>query len=202
MILRAGGLALAALALAACGDNSKAGSGATSSAPGGDPHAQKPPGGLGSRSAIAPPALASIAWTAPSGWKEGKPASGMRIAQFDVGEDSAGDAVQCIVFGGVGGSDEDNISRWLLAMGPGAKDSATITHSGDGSIKVTRVVANGAYTDSMRPGDPKTIAAATLFAAIVEFPSGKVHVKLVGERAVVDPASAQCDAFVASIKPR
>lgn len=203
MSRRASALALVALALAACGDDSKNLSGVTKvdppvgAAPAADPHAS-----LGAVPPAGPPALPSLAWTAPAGWKEGVPISAMRIAQFDVGTDSAGDAVQCIVFGGIGGSDEDNIARWVLQMGPGAKESAVVTHGAQGGTKVTRMLAKGSFTDSMRPGEPKTVAAATMLAAIVELPSGKVHVKLAGESAVVDAAAAQFDAFVASLKPR
>jgi hypothetical protein len=174
---------------------------------GGDPHAgvgkpaPDPHGGIGK---VVPRAAgpSPLAWTAPSGWKESKPSSGMRLAQFDVGTDDAGDPVQCILFGGSMGTDDENIARWVGQMGPTAKDSAVVTKSEAGGVKTTRLVARGTYVDSMRPGEPKAAPEATMLAAIVEAPGGKLYVKLAGPKAVVDAAEKQFDEFLASLKPK
>jgi hypothetical protein len=198
------------LALAACGDDGKNLSGANQVAPPGqapappaaNPHGGDPHAGMGLRPA-ASAAPAPVAWTVPAAWKQSPPSSGMRMAQFDVGTDEAGDAVQCIVFGGIGGTDEQNIERWTGQMGAAAKDAAVVSHSDHDGLKVTRFESHGAYTDSMRPGEPKTIASATMLAAIVEAPGGaKLQVKLVGSKTVVDPAAKAFDEFLASMKPK
>jgi hypothetical protein len=198
-------LAAVLVALCACGDDKKNLSGvekvappggSPSAAPAADPHA----GGMMNSQASAP---AQVAWTVPSGWKQSTPSSGMRVAQFDVGNDEAGDKVQCIVFGGIGGSDDQNIARWVGQMGAAAKDTALVAHSDQAGVKITRLEAHGAYTDSMRPGEPKTIPAATMLAAIVEAPGGaKLQVKLVGSKTVVDAAAKSFDEFLSSMKPK
>lgn len=171
-----------------------------------EPSAPAAPAGMpnphGGKSSVpsAIPSKPSVTWTVPQGWKEGRPSSSMRLAQFDVGADADGNAVQCIVFGGSMGSDEDNVSRWIGQMGPDAKAGATVAKSDQGALKVTRVEAKGSYTDTMRAGDAKPIADASLLAAIVESPSGKLYVKLVGPKAQVDAAAKQFDDFIASMK--
>lgn len=147
------------------------------------------------------PTRPAVAWTVPQGWKEGHPSSSMRLAQFDIAADAAGDTIQCVVFGGQMGSDEDNIVRWTGEMGAGAKQNATTTKSEQGTLRVTRFAASGEYTDKMRPGEPKAIADARMLAAIVEAPDGgKLYVKLVGGKAQVDAAAKQFDEFIASMK--
>jgi hypothetical protein len=205
-------------ALAACGHEGENLSGQTKAAPPGgtapvaDPHkglVADPHAGVGPRvdphagmGTVVPPRTAGaspLAWTSPSGWKETKPSAGMRLAQFDVGVDEAGDTVQCIVFGGIGGSDDENIARWIGQMGPTAKDTAVISRSEHDGLKITRLTANGAFTDSMRPGEPKSVSAATMLAAVVEGPAGKVHVKLTGSKSVVVAAEKE---FLASLKSK
>jgi len=203
-------LAAVLVALCACGDDKKNLSGVDKVAPPGgsptslpaaDPHGPNPHVGPGAIPTVKA-APAPLGWTAPSGWKQTPPASGMRLAQFDVGTDAAGDAVQCIVFGGNMGADDDNIKRWVGQMGPAAKDAAKIVSSEHDGLKVTRLEASGSYTDSMRPGEPKTVATAKMLAAIVESPAGKVYVKLAGPTTVVDAAAAGFDEFLASMKPK
>jgi len=183
---------LAALLTGACGGEDPAAS---------PPHAAKPnPHGGMAPAVSAAPSKPPIAWTTPQGWKEGHPSSSMRLAQFDVAADAEGNPVQCIVFGGEMGDDDQNVERWIGQMGPDAKAGATIAKSQQGGLKITRVAAQGAYTDSMRPGDSKAIADASMLAAIVESPGGKLYVKLVGPKAQVDAAAKQFEEFIASMK--
>ena len=186
---------LAALA-AACGHEDENLSGVRKVAPpgGADPHA-----GM-SRQMTAAPSKPDVTWTAPAGWKESRPSSTMRVAQFDVATAADGDPVQCIVFGGEMGDAEQNVARWIGQMGPDAKQGASVTNSEQGRVKITRLAASGSYTDTMRGGDPKTIAEAAMLAAVVESPGGKLYVKLVGPKAQVDAAAKQFDEFLASMK--
>jgi hypothetical protein len=158
-----------------------------------DPHAAMPP-------AAAPAAESAFAWAAPAGWAESKPTGPMRMAQFDVGNDASGAPVQCVVFKGIGGDDDQNLDRWISQMGVG-RDAAKLTHTEQDGQKVTRLTVKGSFTDSMK-GDAK-VGDATMLAAIVTAADGtKLHVKLVGPSSVVDAQTANFDAFVASIKPR
>ena len=198
MTSRAAALSLAiALAAAACGGEDK---GAAGPGPSQSPAAAPDPHGGAMRATTAAPGKPPVSWTAPAGWKEGRPSSSMRVAQFDVATDADGGPVQCIVFGGAMGSDEDNIARWIGQMGPDAKAGSQVAKSERDGLKITRVAAQGPYTDAMRPGDAKAIPDASLLAAIVESPGGKVYVKLVGPKAQVDAAAKQFDEFIASMK--
>lgn len=187
------------LALAACGDEpAKDAAPVPPPAPAmpADPHA-----GMGNPMAPVQRPAAPVSWTVPEGWKSTPPSSGMRHAQFDVAVDAQGDPVQCIVFSGPMGGDEENIQRWTGQMGAGAREKATIENSERAGLKVTRVEATGAYTDSMRPGGGKTYDDAAMLAAIVTAPSGgKVYVRLVGPKDLVEKAEPQFDAFLASMK--
>lgn len=164
-----------------------------------DPHAGVPMTNTSSKSA--PPAALPIAWTVPEGWKEGA-ATGMRVAQFAAGADESGSVVQCVVFGGIGGDDEQNLQRWVGQMGPEAKGAAKTTHVDHDGLKITRLEARGPYTDSMAPGGAKIVPQATMLAAIVESPAGKLHVKFTGASSFMDAQAAKFDAFLASMKPR
>jgi hypothetical protein len=183
---------IAALVTGACGGEDPAASPPPAASP--SPHGVMPP------APTAAPTRPPVTWTVPQGWKEGRPSSSMRLAQFDVAADAGGSPVQCIVFGGEMGDDEQNVARWIGQMGPDAKAGATIAKSEQGALKITRVAAKGPYTDAMRPGDAKSIADASLLAAIVESTAGKLYVKLVGPRAQVEAAAKQFDEFIASMR--
>jgi hypothetical protein len=164
-----------------------------------DPHAADPHAGLS-----APPAAAQapVAWSVPDGWKGGPSTRPMRVAEFEVGADESGAPVQCVVFGGIGGDDEQNLERWIGQLGETAKASAKTTRSEHDGLKFTRLEARGAYTDTMHPGGAKAMSEAAMLAAIVDGPAGKLHVKMVGPASVVDAAAPKFDAFLASMKAK
>jgi len=173
-----------------------------------DPHAGAVPhAGRDPHAGMTPPAPAAaaeapVAWTVPDGWSGGASSRPMRVAEFAVGVDESGDAVQCVVYGGIGGDDQQNLARWIDQMGEAAKASAKTTLTEHDGLKFTRLEVRGPYADSMRAGGPKTVAAATMLAAIVDGPAGKLHVKLVGASSIVDAAAPKFDAFLASMKPK
>ncbi len=209
-------LLFVAFSLAACSDEGKNLSGADkaaapTSAPAANPHgaqpdphagAPNPHAGMKMPMPAAPTAEAPVAWTVPQGWAGGPSGRPMRAAEFDVGKDDSGAAVQCVVYSGIGGSDEENLSRWTTQMGDAAKAAAKTTHADHDGLKITRFETRGVYTDTMRAGPAKTVDDATMLAAIVEGPNGKLHVKLVGPSSVVAAAAANFDAFLASMKPK
>jgi len=165
-----------------------------------DPHAADPHAGIAPPPAAAP-TQTPLAWSVPAGWKGGPSSRPMRVAEFDVGADESGAPVQCVVFGGIGGDDEQNLERWIGQLGEGAKLSAKTTRSEHDGLKFTRLEVRGPYTDTMHPGGAKAMTEATMLAAIVDGPAGKLHVKMVGPSAVVDAAAAKFDEFLASMKP-
>jgi hypothetical protein len=201
--LRASLVLFAAFAAGACGHEDENLSGVRKVDPPGGaavPAASRDDPHGGPRPPIsAAPAKPSVTWSAPSGWKESRPSSTMRVAQFDVGVDAAGDPVQCIVFGGEMGDADQNIARWIGQMGPEAKAGANVTKTQQGRLAITRVAVTGTYTDTMR-AEPKTIEDAAMLAAVVVSPADKLYVKFVGPKAQVDAAAKQFDEFLASMK--
>jgi hypothetical protein len=157
-----------------------------------NPHGVQPP---------AAPVERPVTWTAPQGWTESPPTSGMRLAQFDIGKSESGAPVQVVVFTGIGGDDRQNLDRWIEQMGT-TKDAAKESQSEQDGVKVTRLEAHGTFTNTMGGADAKT-PDSTMLAAIVTTQDGaKLHVKLVGPTSVVAAQTANFDAFVASIRSR
>jgi hypothetical protein len=174
-------------------------------APGGDPHAGIPGAPPLTQAPAAPSAAVPVTWTAPAGWTETKSTRQMRVVEFDAGKDADGNAVQCVVYNAIGGSDEENIARWIGMMGPDAKAGAKVTHSEKDGVKFTRLEAHGPYTDTMgMSGGSKEIPAATMLAAIVESGGAKIFVKMVGASKLLDDggAGAKFDALLASMKAK
>lgn len=148
------------------------------------------------------PADSPFTWTVPEGWVETPPGNGMRLAQFDVGKDADGEPVRCLVYARIAGSDEENVAQWTAQMGADAAKDAKSTASEHDGVKITRLEARGSYTDTMREGGAKTTTPATLLAAIVTGPKGRLLAKLVGPSAVVDAQTAKFDAWIASMRAR
>lgn len=181
--------------------------------PGELPAGHPPIGGLPSghppleESAPKPAARAALplTWTVPEGWTSETPSSSMRVAQFHPGGEGAGD-VRCIVFGGIGGSNEENIERWVAQFAqPDGSDPASqakFTHDEHDGVKVTRVDVAGTFTGQMMAGvgDPVNAEDWRFLGAIAEGHGARVFLTFRGPRAVIDPAEAGFDALLASFR--
>jgi hypothetical protein len=219
-------LVACALALGACGHEGENLSGqakAPATPPGKDPHAGLDMGGRDPHAGLdmggdphaglkmdphaamsAPAPEASATWTTPAGWTQRKPSRPLRVAEFDVGTTAEGVAVQCVLWGGIVGSVEENVDRWIGQMGPDAKGSSHVKRTQVNGLGVTRIVARGRFLDPMAAAhEAVEIPEATMLAAVAEAPDGtQTQVKLVGPSSVVDGQAENFDAFVASLKPK
>jgi hypothetical protein len=151
----------------------------------------------------------SLAFTAPPGWQTRPSASSMRVAEFVVPK-AAGDAENAEVivyfFGGMGGSAEANIDRWIAQMqqpdGAASKDKAQRDAQTINGLKVSSVDVTGTYVAEMRPGATEHYnkPGFRLRAAVVETPRGAYYIKMTGPAKTVTAADADYRKFLASLR--
>lgn len=147
-----------------------------------------------------------LRWTAAPPLVARRPSVAMRAAEYVVAGDGESEAVLSVFhFGaGMGGSVDDNVSRWAgqLRTERGEAIAPTITRRTVGALPITIVEAEGQMSTGM-PGatQPAPLVRAHLLGAIVEGPQGLVFFKLSGPPATVESARAAFDALLASLAP-
>jgi hypothetical protein len=148
-------------------------------------------------------AASGIQWKTPSGWREGGPRA-MRLATYFVGGPEPETTAECSVFHfgpGMGGNLDDNIERWVGQF-DGSPNYARRVLTVHG-LRVTRVEIAGTFlapdaemqSQGKRPG-------WKMLGAIVEGPQGAVFFKLTGPGRVIDGATRDFDALLASLGKR
>jgi hypothetical protein len=154
------------------------------------------------------PAGSPVTWTAPDGWTATLPANQMRIANFRIAE-TAGGPIEVVVFGGIGGTADQNIQRWIGQFQFGDDDTASepaeIRETEVNGLQVKRLDVTGIFGGGLAMGadaDPGHGGSEyRMLAAVVEGAAGPVQVKLVGPAKIVGEHESAFDAFVASIRP-
>jgi len=177
-------LSLVALVCSSCSKNSGA-VGPTA------PTAQAP----ANASRSVKPAAGEVRYKVPEGWKEEKPTSDMRAAQFKLpkAEGDAEDALLILYyFGpGQGGSAQANIDRWISQMvqpdGQPSKEKAKIGTETINGLAVDTVDLLGNYSGGMSPDSVPTNKQAIfrLRGAVIDTPKGAYFVKLTGPEKTV-----------------
>jgi len=159
--------------------------------------------GAGSRSAATPPAPATtgsssgpVAYDVPDGFVAETPSSGMRLAQFRLPGDAAGDASLVLYYFGPAsaGSTRANLDRWIGQMkqadgGSSVDRARTDSWTNDAGLAVSLVDVEGTYAAGAMPGmaeSPTGGEGQRMIAAVVETPQGAVYFKAVGPEATVD----------------
>ncbi|MCA3006473.1 MAG: hypothetical protein LW650_14040 [Planctomycetaceae bacterium] len=148
--------------------------------------------------------VGGITFGAPAGWTR-QPSGGMRAAQFSVPSRNGPDTAEVVFFGGVGGSEEDNIARWKRQVagpgGPGGQPgSFSQTTFNVGTLKVTRVAMDGTYTGmSASGGAAAPIANARFVAAIISGGAMPVQVRMTGPANTVSDAEKDFDQMIKSM---
>jgi hypothetical protein len=154
-------------------------------------------------------AAAGLTFTAPEGWKAGKPGSSMRVAEFTMPR-AAGDPedAQLVVyyFGGQGGSVDANIERWLAQIEqPDGQPTSAVAKKESRTVNglaVTLVDATGTYVAQMTPGagERHNQPHFRLRAAVVQTANGPYFLKLTGPQATVTKWNDAFNRFVASLR--
>jgi hypothetical protein len=159
--------------------------------------------------AQAPPASASLAYTAPADWRARPAASSMRIAEFIIprAPGDAEDAELIIYYFGTGaGTIDANIDRWIGQIqqpdGSATAAKAKRTTQTVNGLAVTMVDASGTYVAEMRPGstDRYNKPGFRLRAAVVETARGPYYVKMTGPAKTIGAADAAFTAFLGSLR--
>lgn len=151
---------------------------------------------------------AGLAFTVDESWKNIKPSSAMRIAQYQL-EGSGGPAEMAIFyFGkGQGGGIEDNIRRWggqFTAEDNTSESLPQVARLEKDGLRLALVKAQGIYDPgSMMPGqaaaEPKGNYA--LFGLVVEGgPEGSLFVKVTGPKVTMDEQSKALEEFAQSVR--
>jgi hypothetical protein len=137
----------------------------------------------------------NLAWTAPEGWVEEPPASGMRLSQYRLAkaEGDAEDAV-CYVshFPGTGGSVEQNLARWYQQFiqpdGKPTESVAKVNKAESNGLQQTTVDVSGTFSQSTTPMGPQGEDKPNfrMLAGVIETPAGPWFVKLIGPEKTVE----------------
>jgi hypothetical protein len=123
----------------------------------------------------------------PEDWKEGRPASSMRIFQVGI-PPAEGDTAEGEIafFAPIGGSVEDNINRWIGQFsqpdGSDSKAKSSVEDVQGDQFKVKMVSLTGTMLPSSMPGmaaQPER-AGWMMLGAIIETPSGPWYIKATG----------------------
>jgi hypothetical protein len=140
------------------------------------------------------PGFAKLVWTAPHGWIEEPPSSGMRVSQYRL-PNAEGDADEtvCYVshFPGSGGSVEANLQRWFEQFTqPDGRPSSAVAKVAKAEyhgLKQTTVDLTGTFQQSTTPMGPTSEEKPgfRMLGAVVETPGGPWFVKLIGPERTV-----------------
>jgi len=123
----------------------------------------------------------------PEDWKEGHPASSLRIYQVNI-PPAEGDSAkgEIAFFAPIGGSVEDNINRWIGQFsqpdGSDSKTKSTVEDLQGGNYKIKLVSLTGTMLPSSMPGmaaQPERVGWMML-GAIIETPTGPWYIKATG----------------------
>lgn len=147
-----------------------------------------------------------LTFTSPEGWVEETPSSGMRRLQYRLPA-AAGDA-EVAVFADIGGTPEQNISRWISQFttedGAPVADEAKVTQEEIGGFNVTLLDVAGTYSGAMSAPMAGQGGGASpgyrMLAAVIETGSGPWFVKLTGLQDSVAEWEDSFQEFVRSAK--
>lgn len=135
----------------------------------------------------------------PATWMRRPPENRMRLANWTVPAPSGGNQSELVVFGGIGGSVQQNVERWENQFrtpdgGPVAAEMRTLEVAG---MPTTMVMLEGDY----RGMNAWYTDDQVMLAAIVEPPaSTPVQIRLVGDADTVRGQREAFEAFVEGIK--
>jgi hypothetical protein len=169
------------------------------------------PAGAGAGPGAGAASTTELSWDDPPGWRREQPSSQMRRAQYKIphaGADTADAELTVITFGGgMGGSNEANIARWLGQLeqpdGRQTTDVAQRRSMTAAGLNVLIVEAPGRIRGGMAmPGAPPPPAfdRGRLLAAIVETPNGPWFFKLTGGDETVAAARGAFEGMLRSLR--
>jgi hypothetical protein len=144
---------------------------------------------------------APLVFTAQEGWAEEEPSSGMRTAQYALGEAS----LVVFHFGAAGGTVEANFERWASQFEQPGGDDRSIGASRERTVSgmpVHEMYMSGTYVAETAPGSGERVnhEGWKMMAAIIESDHGPYYVKLTGPEEVVRHWAPSYDAFLEAVR--
>jgi len=152
----------------------------------------------------------TLAWTAPQGWIEEKPNSGMRLSQYRLARaEGDGEDAVCYVthFPGTGGSVEANLDRWCEQFvqpdGRPSSEAAKVNKAKHNGLQQTTVDVSGTFRQTTTPMGPMSEEQPNfrMLGAVIETPVGPWFVKLVGPERTVARWEKSFYEFMKSFQP-
>lgn len=155
-------------------------------------------------------AFKGLAWTAPEGWIEEKPNTGMRLAQYRLARaEGDGEDAVCYVshFPGSGGSVEANLNRWYDQFtqpdGRPSSSAAKVKNAEHNGLKETTVDVSGTFRQTTTPMGPESEEKPDfrMLAGVIETPIGPWFAKLTGPERTVERWEKSFYDFMKSFRP-
>jgi hypothetical protein len=146
----------------------------------------------------------ALRYLVPFKWKPEDPSHPMRLVQMRIsaGANAAlGDGVLAIT-GGIGGSVDDNVARWVAQFaeleGVATQQDLQIVGT---PLLVTQVIATGTF-DAASPGAAAELKPnMTLYGAIVQgVPEGTLFIKAVGPKETMAERRLAWDVFIRNLR--
>lgn len=154
---------------------------------------------------------AGLAFTVSESWKNIKPKTSMRVAEYEI-PGAAGPAEMAVFYFGrnQGGGIEDNIRRWA---GQFTGDPSTTAPAGGAQVarlekeglRLAMVKTEGTYNPGsmgpMGPADSGPKPDFALFGVVVEGgPEGSLFIKVTGPKATIQEQNDALEAFAKSVR--
>ena len=151
--------------------------------------------------------IGDLTYNVPDNWKEEKPSSSMRKAQFRLpGVDNSADAEMGVfVFPGSGGGVQANINRWMGQFqqpdGSSSMEKADIKNFESNGLPITIIYVTGTYLQgSMMGGETSEHKNYAMVAAIVETSTDPWFFKTIGPEKTINHWRSEFEAFTRTIK--
>jgi hypothetical protein len=140
-----------------------------------------------------------LEFKAPEGWIEESPSSAMRRSQFRLpGSKPNGGDAEVAVFAGIGGSVEQNVTRWINQFQDA--DSPQVSKRMINDFQVTLVDVSGVFSTGMMGGQAEAKPGYRMLAAVIETGEAPWFVKMVGPQDTVTKWEASFNSFVESVR--
>jgi hypothetical protein len=133
-----------------------------------------------------------VTYTVPGEWKQEKPSSSMRKAQFRLpGIEKAGDAeIAVFVFPGKGGGVQANINRWVGQFkqpdGSNSMEKVDTKKMESNGLPVTLVYVTGTHLKGTMGGPVSELNDYAMIAAIVETSADPWFFKTIGPEVTIN----------------
>lgn len=153
--------------------------------------------------------VAGLAFTVSEDWKNVKPETTMRVAEYEL-PGSAGPAQMAVFYFGrnQGGSIEDNIRRWAGQFTPDSNTTQTgaqVARIEKDNLRLAMVKTDGTYDPgSMGPMGPASTGPKpnyALFGLVVEGgPEGSLFIKVTGPKETLAEQNEALETFAQSVR--